>query len=176
MMQAGMYWMEDPKFYKGTSQNGKAYFCLEGAITHRYEGGQPYPLDAPQQRTIFFYISTDKSIEISEAKLVGRCGWNMSVDAPAFKWTGKDGGLEVECRIESYEGKAVERWDIAGSGASYEHKCADDAKHREVLNRWLAKSGKPAAATPPPSRGPVPVSAPMRQREPGDEGDGDLAF
>lgn len=176
-MAPGTYWMEDPKFYKGTTQNGKAYFCLEGPITHRYEGGQPFPIDTPVQRTIFFYISTEKAEEVSMAKLVERCGWNLDVAAPSFKWTGKEGGLEVECRNETYEGKQVERWDILGLGGGMEHSCADDAKHREVLARYMAKSGRVAPATPPPSRpagGPPqrPAMAAAAVSEP----DGDLAF
>ena len=85
-------------------------------------------------------------------KKLKQLGFGGDFAEPTFSPSASKDGVELSCRHEEYDGRTVERWDLARAGIEYE-PAATDRLHR--LNALWKASSKAAERSPRPSPPPV---------------------
>lgn len=137
---------------------------LKEAIYTAAQTGTPcmaLTFDVPEvgTRTVFLYYSSGAA-EYSDEKL-RKLGFNGKADAPEFS---NAGDVELSCKIEQYEGKDRDKWDIAG-GMVFEPAGQDVV--RQFNARWKAKYGSAPSKPSAPSKAPPKAPSKAPEKDPG---------
>lgn len=150
----------------GTAESKKKipYFWIEFEVTHRDNAGEWAEVGI-EKRTVFLYLS-DQSMPYTMPKLE-KLGFNGDFAKPELSppsdW---NGGIMVECKHETYEGKPREKWELAGAGGDgmqHQELSADQIRRLNALWKNGKKPGVPVApatrTTPKKNSAPAPVAA-----------------
>lgn len=149
---AGLYHSTLKKGVTSKAKSGNPQMCLTFEVTHSWNGEGWDDMMRPIERSVFLSL-TDAAWPYSEEKLT-RLGFNGNFESPDFTETEAD----LECKIESYQGKDKEKWDLAGGG-SFEPEPAPKDVTRTLSAKWKAK-GKPVTSPPPAGRPKAPARPP----------------
>jgi hypothetical protein len=170
MFPAGTYWMENLKLGTGKSPDkGTPYLWIQGDITNMAVEDGWQPVANPEQRTVKVYLS-NSAMPYSKPKLEA-LGFNGDYVNPSLSNDATQKGIEVECKVETYNGKQRDKFELPGSGGGHQSLDADEI--RKLNNMWKAAKAddkkpapKPAAkptakpAAPPKPPAPKPPAAP----------------
>lgn len=144
----GLYHGTIKKGVTSKSSKGNPQMCITFDVTHAWVGADWDDIPKPFERTVFLSC-TDAAWPYTEEKL-DKLGFNGDFDNPAFTETEAD----LECKIETYEGKTKDKWDLAGGG-SFEPEPAPKDVTRQLGAKW--KATRQPAAKPPAGRPKPPV-------------------
>jgi hypothetical protein len=165
MLEAGTYFGTVKSAVTSEAKTGTPQLVLAVAMTQFLDTSQNAWVELPSamERKVFLSLS-DNAWEYTEKKLKA-LGFNGDFIAPQFSTDATENGVQWLCRIEEYQGKPGEKWDLANWGGEVQ-QAGQDVLRR--LNAKFAASNRPQASrpagrpTPPPSR----PAAPARQAAP----------
>lgn len=151
MFNEGKYFGQLREAATGEAQTGSLQIVLTFNITHRSENGEYKPVTEDERRV--FLSLHPNARNITQERLQG-LGFNGDFENPRF--TNVEDGVALRCKHDEYQGRQVERWDVAGS-APVKRASAD--KMSELGAWWNASAGTstPPSAKAPPTAGPPPV-------------------
>jgi hypothetical protein len=158
----GVYFGKPVSMVSGYSSKDTPQIVAEFTITHIAHDGQWVEVQQANRRV---YLYTSDAAWPNTSKRLEVLGFNGDFNHPDFSDTVKAEGVSLACKIEEYQGKSREKWDINGSGGG-EVKPLPADKARQLSARWknehpakMAVKSAPKAA--PKSSGPTaPASAP----------------
>lgn len=161
MLQAGRYFGRLQSWT--TTQSGQKKtptVALEFEIDNEAVDGQWRPI-TPTKRTVYVYLS-DAAWDISIDKL-NALGFNGDFGLGMnFGDGAKADGVELQCKIDEYEGNPREKWELTNWGGGFDHEPAPEGVIRQLNAKWKnAASAKPTGKPSSPSR-PV-ASAPIEK-------------
>lgn len=163
MYRAGTYYAEKVSVAVGETEKGTPYVALEIKPKHYAVNGSWEDVPDPEPRTIFFYLS-DKAAEFSIEKLRS-IGFNGKFGEGEADVTGDaNGGFNVECKLEVYNGKERDKWDLSGfGGGGLTHTPPASEKIRHLNNLWNAANpqGAKRPPAPPAAAKPIPATTPF---------------
>lgn len=165
-MKEGIYFGTIKKAVTSQSSKGNPQMCITFDVTD-FGVGEGWESIRPIERTIFLSL-TDGAWEYTERKLTN-LGFNGNFDAPVFT----EESANLEMKVEEYQGKMKEKWDIAGG--SFEATPASADVTRNLNAKWKAKAAPVASAKPkgkpnaPPAQ--KPVTAGTTTERPGSDDD-----
>lgn len=148
MYRPGTYYAEKVSVAVGETEKGTPYVAVEFKPKHYAVNGSWEDVPDPEPRTMFFYMS-DKAAEFSIEKL-RTIGFNGNFTEPDV--TGDaNGGFNVDCKMEVYNGKERDKWELAGfGGGGLTHKAPEPDKVRHLNNLWRAANPDGAKRPPAP--------------------------
>lgn len=145
MKEKGTYFGKLQSGIVGQAKTGSPQMCIEFTVTHILGADGQWQGCDEFVRTVFMPM-TDNAWPYAVEKLE-RLGFDGNFKTPGFSDAAQAEGVELLCRHESYEGRSVEKWDLAGGG-SYVPKPAGDDAVRRLAEKWKMRA-KPAGGPPP---------------------------
>lgn len=141
------------------ARSGSLQVVLTFSVRNVWNGTAWDPV--PEQERSLYLSLTDNAWEFTEAKL-NALGFNGDFEAPEFSPAVRTDGIDLTCAREPYNGKTVERWELARWRKDIE-PAATDKLHR--LNaRWKATTThRPGPPSSTPTSAPPPVSPPTSE-------------
>jgi hypothetical protein len=137
----GVYFGKPVSMVGGESRNGTGQIVAEFTITHIAHDGQWVEVQQANRR-VYIYTS-DAAWQNSKTRLES-LGFNGYFNKPDFSDAVKAEGVSLVCKIEEYQGKNHEKWDVSGGGGEMKPMPADKA--RQLSARW--KNEHPPKSTP----------------------------
>ena len=131
-MEPGIYFARVKEAVTTQSSKGTPQIVVTCTITHVSENGEWVQVDE-EDRRLFLSLS-EAAWDYTQSKL-GKMEFNGDFKAPEFSAE----GVELRCAIETYDGKAREKWDLANWGER-EYVPVDDDLTRQLNARWKAKA------------------------------------
>jgi len=171
-MEAGLYFGKLIDSGLNVSQGGTECFELVFEVSHFANNGDWEPLPQLVKRTIRLWLS-EKAWPYSQQKL-DALGFSGDFSNPRFGEQAQ--GVQLNCKIEQYQQKPVERWDLYYEGAG-ERKAPPQDAVRKLNAKWQqaqANTRKPAGLPPAPPRPAPTEDAPIE--EPTEEISGGAPF
>ena len=156
-LDKGYYWGKVKEFGTAESDKGTPYFFLTCEIV-AVRVGQEYIDIAPEERTVFIYLS-DAAMQYSAPKLIS-IGFNGNFAAPDIGEDAKTNGVMLENEPETFDGKLREKWQLY-TQRGIEHKPLDNAGNRRLNALYKNEIAKgPVAPAPTPTPAAVPADVP----------------
>lgn len=166
LMDEGRYWAQLQSAMVAEGKNAP-YVNLECRVTHIAGDGAWIDLPEEVVRNVVLSLSNN-AWDYTEKKLLD-LGFNGNFEAMEFSKIASEGGLQLNCTHEVYNGQTREKWDLPGG----ERKKADADTVRALTGRWKTNHQQ---AAPPVARPAAPRQAPAPVPASPVEGDDDIPF
>lgn len=162
---AGRYWGAVKSAVTGRSKNGSPQVVIEFDVTHIAQNGEFAELPNPLQRRV--YLSLSGGAEPYTLEKLERLHFNG--DFRNVQLSPDNGGCELDCYQDTYNGATKMKWELA-TGAASEVEPAPDDVVRQLNAKWAAMhkpatrpAGRPAPAAGAPNaarRATAPATSP----------------
>lgn len=142
------------------AKTGNLQIALVFAVRNQWNGSEWEDVNEEERRV---YLSlTDAASPYTEKKLAA-LGFNGDFMDPQFDDAVANEGVDLKCTASTYNGKATEKWELAGWGGVIEP--AAESKVKRLNARWNA--GASAAQSPTKSSpAPAKTAAPSKETPP----------